>query len=411
MAPPVSGSAPRTVKLPTPREVAENHVAKQEAEAKAPPRQPADSFQDGPAGAKDLRARKGIQNVEGKLSPKATWPELPEKLSKKIAPEVWNALDEGQRGTLIASYKEFEKAGMWDHITQVVGEKEAREKPVKLPGGYQTQVHGNSGAIQYKVRDPVAFTNELIKHNPNFGVDGSFMAKMHPGQTSIRESTQPQPIHISVGPGNLMDAHIDHVNPVSTPKNGQTVMDLKRGVQHWREELLPELIRKHTGLPGVNLKPSLEVDSRGIEVSGTINLEFHGLEKQKPPKLQTHSNGEYDVPADAVKSYESKLDGLKLKFPQPLDVDAKAMAKDVAVKLADAKRRGDNTVRVDLPELAHLKGKQGPAVTEVHRLAAMVKQELVAAGLDVGDVSRLTVTFGKTNAKNAHATEGMTVGL
>ncbi len=427
MAPPISGSAPRKVTLPTAREAAESYAAKKEAEANTSPRPPTDSFQDAPKSTQGIVARTGIKNVEGKLTPETSWMDLPKDLKTKMEPEVWNSLETGQKSTLIASYHEFKKAEIWDQVTQVVGEKEKREPKVGLPGGYETRVNGNSGAVQFKVRDADRFRDSLVDNNPNFGVDGSFMAKMHPGQTSIRESTQPKPIHISIGPGNYMDAHFDQVNPVKTPKNGETQMDLKRGVKHWREELLPELIRKKTGIPGVNIKPELTPGGRGepgaggpdwspngrtgTDLRGTINLEFHGVEKKKPAKLQTHTNGEYKVPADAVKAYEAKLDGMTFKFPEPLEVDVKAMAKDIATQLAGAGSRKDNTVRIDLPDLAFQKGKQGPAITEVHRIADAVKKELIAAGVDVSDVNRLTVTFGKTDARNKYATEGMTVEL
>jgi hypothetical protein len=224
--PPVSNNGPRTPtslsmtdpyapvkpKPPPPGQV----VAPQDYRPKN-----ADTFEEkkpqGPITA-TFEPSTGIQHTDGTLSPTAQHKDLPSDLKNKISQKVWEKLPQGQRTTLLASYQNFKSAGVWQFVDKVTGEKEGRERPVKIGCCNQTHVAGNSGGIQYELNNRKAFTDTLMAKNPEFGIDGGFMGAMHPGQTSIRESgPQSTSFHISVGPDNKMDAHIDQVNPVNTP--------------------------------------------------------------------------------------------------------------------------------------------------------------------------------------------------
>ena len=48
--------------------------------------------------------------------------------------------------------------------------------------------------------------------------DGSVLGSMHKGQRSLREwSDDMTSLHVSVGPGNNFDAHVDKVTPTNKP--------------------------------------------------------------------------------------------------------------------------------------------------------------------------------------------------
>src|SRR5262245_47522583 len=265
-------------------------------------------------------AASGVQHTDGRLSPNAQYEELPSDLQSKMKQKIWQALPEGQSATLVASYQQFKAAGVWDEITEVVGQKEKREAPVRLPGGLETDVAGNSGAIQYRVRDSKQFVRKIQEKNPNFGVDGGLMGALHPGQVGLREAGPTTSLHISVGPGNLMDAHIDRVNPVDQPKNGQTQMNISRGAKNWRLEVLPEMIRKQIGPPGVIIDGDINGGTKGRIM---VNLEFHGLRKTKPNIQRDPMEGSPDVSAQVMKNIVKQLaDGsLKIQFPRPPDIE------------------------------------------------------------------------------------------
>lgn len=412
MPPPVSGSAPRTPTSLSMRDVPEA-PAKKQVDLKVHPKE-VDTFDATPP------ARGGVQHVDGKLSPKAAYADLPSDLKSKMSEKVWMALPEGQRSTLLASYQNFKRAGVWDEVSKVTGEKEARERPVKLPGcNCQTHVAGNSGGIQYELKDPKKFVTKLQQLNPQFGVDGGFMGALHPGQKSIRESgEQSTSFHISVGPGNKMDAHIDQVNPVNAPDaQGNTVMNPQGGVEHWSKEVLPEKIRKTLGIPGVIVAPIAKPGSREgkYDVGITVGIELRGLEKTKPRIVNERPAGSYAVPQQVIQKLQTDPELQKMKIASPKGVDAPPQANELAVDLArrfqEALENGQTRITIDLPNYAGQKGYQTAATADISRVAKKVLAEMKAAGVDVTSLTALTVTYGKRNANDRHATEGETISL
>lgn len=354
----------------------------------------------------------GTQSTTGRLSARASWAQLPDDLKSKVSEQAWKALPEGQRGTLISMYQGFKRAGVWDDVTEVLGEKEQREPPVSLPGGYQTHVAGNSGALAFRVRDAAEFTKKLTVLNPNFGVDGGVMGALHAGQTSIRQSDDTTSLHVSVGPGNLADAHVDRVNPVDTPENGRTKMNVLRGIQHWSQEVLPEKLRDAVGIPGLIISPELKPGSRDGKPEGriTVNVEFHGIEKQKRPLPVEPMEGSPSVPDGVMEKVAARLKDSGMVFPVPKGVSAgeapepAEVAAAIAAKMKEAVEKGDSRVRLDLPIYAGLKNLQDPVLGDLRRIADVVRSEMQAAGVDVSGVQALTVTFGRP-------TEGGTVSI
>jgi hypothetical protein len=113
-----------------------------------------------------------------------------------------------------------------------------------------------------------------------------------------------------------------------------------------------------------------------------------------------------------MKKVAQQLDdgSLKIRFPRPAGIekggepDAKEIAATLAAKMKEAVENGDSRISIDLNIYAGLKGLQKPVIGELRRLADVVRQELKASGVDVGNVTALTVTFGRK-------TEGETVSI
>jgi len=374
-------------------------------------------------------------HTDGRLSPRAQHKQLPSDLKSKVSEKVWMALPEGQRSTLLASYQEFKRAGVWDQVTQVTGEREKREAPTKLPGGHEADVAGNSGAIQYKIKDPKAFVNKLVLANPEFGVDGGLMGAMHSGQISIRQAGPPTSLHVSVGPGNSMDAHIDRVNPVDQPKNGQTQMNFLRGIQHWTREVLPEMIRKNGGNggpAGVIIDPQLSGGRRTEpaapgpewtpnggqrgEAKIMIGLEFHGIRKEKVKIEKAPFEGSPSVPDGVMEKVNARLDEVTIKFPAPRSVEKgteplpREVAAAIAAKIQEAVENKQSNIQLDFGNMySGLKGMQTQMLGQVGEVAKIVRAEMEKAGVDVSRVTSLTVTMGHLAGKLP--TEGGTLSL
>src|SRR3974377_1406895 len=118
-----------------------------------------------------------------------------------------------------------------------------------------------------------------MKSTSHFGEDGSLIGSMHKGQQSMREwSNDPMSLHISVGPGNRFDAHIDKVSPVKKPEGGKTQIDPSKGMEHRTTELWPEKIRKLTHIPGVIVTGSVNEnrDTPHGEVKVGVKIELKG---------------------------------------------------------------------------------------------------------------------------------------
>lgn len=366
---------------------AEEVKAPKKAAPPPPPKAtpPSDGF-DGPASTK-FEKSKGLQNVDGRLSRDAQWKELPSDLKSKINPNVWDALPIGQRGTVVDTYQRLKQYGAWDEVTQVTGEKEKREAPVSV-GDHETHVNGNSGTIQYEISDKAAFEKKLLEKNA-FGVDGGKAGAMHPGQTSMREvnggSTS---LHVSTGPGNRMDAHIDQVNPTNQPERGLTQLDIKRGVKHWRDEVLPELIRKKTGIPGVKVDGEVRPGPAGEkpDVRVTVGVEFHGIDKKKVKLEKGPATAGQPLPPEVMKRVLAKAEAAGIMLPAAPGgnkPDLKTLTEGIALKINEAASKPSSRIDLDLGVYFDQKGAQPKVTAEIEKLTRLVRAEMEAARKDL----------------------------
>jgi hypothetical protein len=182
-------------------------------------------------------SRKVVQEGEGRLSGDVEYEKLHDDIKSRITKQLWDALKKRkqQRWTLVETYSRLNGYGLWNQVIRVVGEKEKPERHVEFKG-FTFAVAGNSGGLIYEARGGFL---EKLTGTPNFGVDGSIVGALHGSQTSLREWGDSTSLHISVGPGNLFDAHIDKVSPVSKPVDGRTQIYPVEGPKHWSKEVLP----------------------------------------------------------------------------------------------------------------------------------------------------------------------------
>jgi hypothetical protein len=210
----------------------------------------------------------------------------PEALRRLVSQSFWDGLSKAERLHLAAIYNTMEKHRLWQHVTKVVGVKEKPEAHAHvlcLPGSHA--VEGSSGGFLFETGDHRTLYDDIFK--ADFGTDGAAESFMHKGQTSTRESTSgqvthevaaPDGLHISLGPGNRFDAHMDKVSPTNPAQAGRTQMDLHRGWLHHRHEVHGDVVRdahrmmadwvdKKTGIE----MPLVDVDLAGFAGGPTLD--------------------------------------------------------------------------------------------------------------------------------------------
>jgi hypothetical protein len=230
----------------------------------------------------------------------------PQALRSVMAEAVWNGMSKQERVHFASIYNTMQQYGLWEHVTKVAGVKEKTEAPTRLLG-MRADVPGSGGGFQFETSDPYALYEGLMK--ANFGTDGAAESMLHSGQTSTRESTSgtvtwdvaaPNGLHVSIGPGNKFDAHMDQVSPTNGAQGGATVMDPQRGWMHHRQEVHGDVVRdmhraaadwvsKKTG--GVVDVPFVDMDLAGVR-GGPL------LEQQRPLGPEDRNNPPAPIAVD-----------------------------------------------------------------------------------------------------------------
>jgi hypothetical protein len=350
------------------------------------------------------------RSQDGRASALVEYDKLPRELQTKMTQHFWGHLPERQRRTLVETYLRLTRYGLWHQVARVVREKNPPEPPATV-GGVDFEVDGNSGGIVYEAIDGGTLA-EALKETGRFQEDGAVMGSMHRRQRSIREqkTTGGDSLHVSVGPGNLFDVHVDKCSPE----------DLAGKWCHGTRELMPEAIRDVTGVPGVvgggqvvpgspERDPEVRVGI-GIELRGPVDRKTR-LPRAEPPEGEP-------VPADVLKRVVARAArAVDVSFPVPrgLQLDEVPtptyVAEEIASRVIAAARARRTRIQLDMVQYAHLRPFHDIVLGSVRRIGAEVHAEMTAAHAedasaipDVSGVTSVTVTFGVP-------TQGGTVSL
>lgn len=172
--------------------------------------------------------------------------EVLERSFPENAWSVFSALSDANRSNLTYTYNRMVDHGLWGHVRFIRGFVDG-EKPVKI-GPLELHVAGKSESILFEVYDAKALRDTMLTSG-KFGKDSGPTGALHPGQDSMREWTtvSTDGLHLSVGPGNAADAHIDKKSPTNAPKRQTSQMDLVRSLEHHWQEVWPEFLRLTPG--------------------------------------------------------------------------------------------------------------------------------------------------------------------
>ena len=350
----------------------------------------------------------------------------------KMSQHFWAHLPKRQRENVAGIYNRMTGHGIWDQVKSVSGEK-GKPEPHARVLGMEFEVSGNSGGIAFEAHDAKALIGKM-KDTGFFGEDNKWIAMMHPGQRSLREGAPANrtSLHVSVGPGNQFDAHIDKVAPTRTPGDGNTRLDPINALRHHSNEVWPELIRDFLGIPGLLVHGSIKPGSAGKmpEVKVGVRLELRGpvgKEGADPTFARTSAPEGLPAPKGVMKKIADRIEASGLAFPVPKGLkageapSARQVAETLAAKIMEAGLKGESRIQLDLPQYAHLKSQQDAALGTVRRLGAIVHSEMTAARAAMPEdqlseipaldnVRNATVSFGVRNDQGM-PTQGGTVQL
>ena len=403
----LSSQVSSQAKIPTPAELA-NKREEGKAESKSATEgntSPATTF---------APSKSAVQQGDVRLSPNVEYEKLPEDLKGKLNQQLWSRLGTQQRTTLIETYSRMKNYGLWDEVKRITGEKEQPEPHVKVPGG-ELEAPGNSGGITYEAYDGARLVQKM-KATGHFGEDGEYIGALHKGQRSMREwSDDPKSLHISVGPGNKFDGHIDKKSPTNQPQMGNTKIDPIKGKMHHTTEVWPEKIRNGTGIPGVIVEGKIVENKSGWhggELQVGVKVELHGPAAKKKTELpNSKPDSANPVPQQIMEKINQRLIKTKNEFPVPIgfnpdEVPTKEkVAAQLAAEIMDAARNGRVAIQLNFPQYLDQKGDQAAALATMKEISEMVRSELIAARAalpekdrasmpDFESVRGLTMTFG-----------------
>ena len=152
----------------------------------------------------------------------------------------FEGLDRERRMALTSIFSRMCRYGVWSHVSRIL-----RVLPGEAPlraAGHTFIVPGSTASVYFMTPSWEALHRALMATG-KFCMAHGTGAREHKGQTTLREISGSDSLHISLGPGNQFDAHIDNHSPVP----GST------GTSFCSNDPTPEALR-HIGLEVVSGK-------------------------------------------------------------------------------------------------------------------------------------------------------------
>jgi hypothetical protein len=352
---------------------------------------------------------------------------LPDDLKSKMTNEVWRAI-RPQQATLIAVYLRLREYNAWQFVKSVTGIKEQLPWHGQI-GGLVFGPYG-TGGVAFVADKPTEMMKKLVD-SKHFGKDNYIMNFFHRKQTSFRESRDdgkklpgvrddsiyewsekdpypPTSLHISFGPGDAFDAHIDRVSPVMKPVEGHTVPDLTRGLRHQKEEVIGP------ALGGVQVDVTREKHEVGPReekkvwtgwIKFKIEWDFPGKNRRKANPIKNVRPQQLPSPPPEVrKSICDQARKLNPTFPKTSagDIDAGMLADAIAGKVLEAAQQGGTSIAVDFPNYTDTKltdAEQKAVHDAVIEIGKIVRDALGESAGKVGTVTIRIPTNGASDVR------------
>jgi len=187
-------------------------------------------------------------------------PDLQRVLTQSFKdPKAWlRNLDSDRCLALASIFNRMCRYGIWGHVRSIL-RIDAAEPPVILADRVY-QVPGRTASVYFTSVSADSLINAL-KATGKFCTASGLGASQHKGQTTLREISESFSLHISVGPDNLFDAHIDLYSPAPEHTGSAFCSNspTQAAITHIGREVFPEKFRKYTGIPGVQVFPDFQL--------------------------------------------------------------------------------------------------------------------------------------------------------
>ncbi|HZF11420.1 MAG TPA: OmpA family protein [Thermoanaerobaculia bacterium] len=175
-------------------------------------------------------------------------PDLQKVLTASFkAPALWfQQLDTESRMALSGIFNRMCSFGVWCHVSQVL-----KIDPGEALVGDLLSVPGATPSVHFLNPGGNTLLDALMATGRFCQATGAG-ASQHPGQSTLREISGSDSLHISIGPGNQVDAHIDRNSPVTQHPGSSFCSNAPSAdaVGHIGKELAPEKVRKGFSLFG-----------------------------------------------------------------------------------------------------------------------------------------------------------------
>jgi len=171
-------------------------------------------------------------------------------------PAGWfEKLDQRNRMALTSIFNRLCQYKLWCYVHRVL-----KITSGEAPLWRRIHVPGSTPSIYFLSSSGTALYKALMATG-RFCQAHGIGASQHKDQVTLREISGSDSLHISIGPGNQFDAHMDLFSPVPERPGSSLCSNQPSpaALRHIGRELIPEIIRKKTGIPGVQLFPDFEV--------------------------------------------------------------------------------------------------------------------------------------------------------
>jgi hypothetical protein len=303
-------------------------------------------------------------------------------------PASWLArLEPERRLALTSIFNRLCTYGLWCHVRLVLAVA-AAEAPVSI-GDLDLAVPGRTAAV-YFVSAGASALLEALEGSGRFCQATGAGASQHPGQTTLREVSSSDSLHVSIGPGNQFDAHIDHHSPVTAyPPGGLCPNEpTPAAVGHIATELVPEIVREG-------------FDVLGLHIPGPAGFQFFPEPAAPEPEGAPVPEPPGGAPVPSVAGIT--LRGPRTRpAPPVVPAEARRVSPDVAALPADVAARIEPALEEQVSPEALL-----PSYVRARRTQARRALELAGPG----EEDALRVKRDEAEAEAASYADARTVAL
>ena len=185
-------------------------------------------------------------------------PELQRVISQSFRdPADWfERLDRDSRFALTSIFNRMCSYGVWHYVRRILKIAPA-EAPVII-SDQVLRVPGRTPSVYFVGPGTKPLSAALIATRRFCRAYGTG-ASQHKGQVTLREISVTDSLHISLGPGERFDAHIDKYSPVPEHPGSELCSNVPTpaAVTYVVRELFPETIREKIRVPGVQVMPEV----------------------------------------------------------------------------------------------------------------------------------------------------------